>query len=60
MKKETLLRTTILTIMLLGIIYAIWEAITNWEKGFAGIMPLFTILPTALYGFFLFFPKKKK
>ncbi|MGM0879098.1 MAG: hypothetical protein ACQEWV_31785 [Bacillota bacterium] len=59
MKKEVILRTTILTIMLLGIIYAIWEAITNWEKGFAGIMPLF-LIPTALYGICLFFPKKKK
>jgi hypothetical protein len=60
MKKEVIRRTTILTIMLLGIIYAIWEATTNWEKGFAGIMPLFTILPIALYGFCLFFPMKKK
>lgn len=59
MKKETLLRTTILTIMVLGIIYAVWEAITNWEKGFAGLMPL-SIIPTALYGLYLFFPRKKK
>ncbi|KAB2334442.1 hypothetical protein F7731_14605 [Cytobacillus depressus] len=59
MKKEVILRNTILIIMFLGIIYSIWEAITNWGKGFAGFLPFLLIVPIAVYGIVLFLPRKK-
>jgi F0F1-type ATP synthase assembly protein I len=58
--KQKLLRILILLVMFSAIVFSVSYAITNWEKGFAGFMLLFTILPTALYGLYLFFPRKNK
>lgn len=61
-KKPLALRIIVLLIMIIGIVYSVWEAIINHDKGFAGFMPMIVMVPVAIYGIalVLLYEKKQK
>jgi flagellar biosynthesis protein FliQ len=58
-KGQKILRVLILVIMVIGIVYAVMEAITNHNDGLYAYLPMVVMVPIAIYGIALFFPRKK-